>query len=103
MPDYPAKQARGMRNVLVHDYDGLNLESLCETATLNIPVIGEWLRIICKYIMIPIDSLFRKLDGDRPGLRRFDFFCRVARSLRVNPDFEKNNAGTRVSRRATTR
>jgi len=33
MPDFPAKQARGMRNVLVHDYDALNLERLWETAT----------------------------------------------------------------------
>jgi uncharacterized protein with HEPN domain len=39
MPDFPAKQARGMRNVLVHDYDGLNLERLWETATQDIPVI----------------------------------------------------------------
>ena len=28
-----------MRNVLVHDYDGLNLERLWETATQDIPVI----------------------------------------------------------------
>ena len=27
MPDFPAKQARGMRNVLVHDYDGLILNA----------------------------------------------------------------------------
>jgi uncharacterized protein with HEPN domain len=39
MPDFPAKQARGMRNVLVHDYDGLNIERLWETATQDIPVI----------------------------------------------------------------
>ena len=39
MPDFPAKQARGMRNVLVHDYDGLNLERLWDTATQDIPVI----------------------------------------------------------------
>jgi uncharacterized protein with HEPN domain len=39
MPDFPAKEARGMRNVLVHDYDGLNLERLWETATKDIPVI----------------------------------------------------------------
>jgi uncharacterized protein with HEPN domain len=38
MPDFPAKQARGMRNVLVHDYDGLNIERLWETAQ-DIPVI----------------------------------------------------------------
>jgi uncharacterized protein with HEPN domain len=23
MPDFPAKEARGMRNILVHDYDGV--------------------------------------------------------------------------------
>jgi uncharacterized protein with HEPN domain len=28
MPDFPAKEARGMRNVLVHDYDGVNVERL---------------------------------------------------------------------------
>jgi uncharacterized protein with HEPN domain len=28
IPDFPAKQARGMRNVLVHDYDVVNLERL---------------------------------------------------------------------------
>jgi uncharacterized protein with HEPN domain len=39
MPDFPAKQASGMRNVLVHDYDALNLERLWETATQDIPVV----------------------------------------------------------------
>ena len=39
MPDFPAKQARGMRKVLVHDYEVLNLERLWETATQDIPAI----------------------------------------------------------------
>lgn len=25
MPDFPAKEARGMRNILVHGYDGVNI------------------------------------------------------------------------------
>jgi uncharacterized protein with HEPN domain len=39
IPDFPAKEARGMRNVLVHDYEGVNLERLWDTAVQDIPVI----------------------------------------------------------------
>jgi uncharacterized protein with HEPN domain len=41
MPDFPEKEARGMRNVLVHDYDGVNLERLWETATQDIPLLRK--------------------------------------------------------------
>jgi uncharacterized protein with HEPN domain len=41
MPDFPAKEARGMRNVLVHDYDGVNLERLWDTATQDIPLLRK--------------------------------------------------------------
>lgn len=39
IPDFPAKEARGMRNVLVHDYEGVNLERLWDTAIQDIPAI----------------------------------------------------------------
>jgi uncharacterized protein with HEPN domain len=41
IPDFPAKQARGMRNVLVHDYDMVNLERLWDTATQDIPPLRQ--------------------------------------------------------------
>ena len=34
MPDFPAKEARGMRNVLVHDYEGVDVERIWETAPM---------------------------------------------------------------------
>jgi uncharacterized protein with HEPN domain len=39
IPDFPAKEARGMRNVLVHDYEGVNLVRLWDTAIQDIPAI----------------------------------------------------------------
>ena len=39
IPDFPAKEARGMRNVLVHDYEGVNLERLWDTPVQDIPAI----------------------------------------------------------------
>lgn len=51
IPDFPAKQARGMRNVPVHDYDVVNLERLCDTATQDIPplrlAIEKYLQAHC--------------------------------------------------------
>jgi uncharacterized protein with HEPN domain len=47
MPDFPAKQARGMRNVLVHDYDAVNLQRLWDTATQDVPLLG---RTVEKYL-----------------------------------------------------
>jgi uncharacterized protein with HEPN domain len=39
MPDFPAKEARGMRNILVHDYDGVNIGRVWDTAIEDIPVL----------------------------------------------------------------
>ena len=41
MPEFPAKEAKGMRNVLVHDYDGVNLGRLWDTATQDIPLVRK--------------------------------------------------------------
>jgi uncharacterized protein with HEPN domain len=51
-PDFSAKQARGMRNVLVHDYDVLDLERLWETATQDIPAIK---RVVENYLQAHTD------------------------------------------------
>ena len=40
-PDFPAKVARGMRNVLVHNYEGVNVERIWETAVNDIPVLRQ--------------------------------------------------------------
>ena len=39
MPDFPAKEARGMRNILVHDYEGVNIGRVWDTAIEDIPVL----------------------------------------------------------------
>jgi uncharacterized protein with HEPN domain len=39
MPDFPAKEARGMRNILVHDHDGVNIGRVWDTAIVDIPVL----------------------------------------------------------------
>jgi uncharacterized protein with HEPN domain len=39
MPDFPAKEARGMRNILVHNYDGVNIGRVWDTAIEDIPVL----------------------------------------------------------------
>ena len=50
MPDFPAKEARGMRNILVHDYDGVNIGRVWDTAIEDIPV----LRVAAeKYLQTP--------------------------------------------------
>ena len=41
MPDFPSKEARGMRNVLVHDYEGVNVERIWDTAINDIPVLRQ--------------------------------------------------------------
>ena len=41
MPDFQAKEARGMRNILVHDYDGVNIGRVWDTAIEDIPVLRE--------------------------------------------------------------
>jgi uncharacterized protein with HEPN domain len=39
MPDFPAKEARGMRNILVHDYEGVNIGRVWDTVIEDIPVL----------------------------------------------------------------
>lgn len=41
MPDFPAKEARGMRNVLVHDYERMNVERIWDTAINDIPFLRQ--------------------------------------------------------------
>ncbi|HEY5705883.1 MAG TPA: HepT-like ribonuclease domain-containing protein [Terrimicrobiaceae bacterium] len=41
MPGFPAKEAKGMRNVLVHDYEGVNVERIWDTAIKDIPVLRQ--------------------------------------------------------------
>lgn len=36
-PEIPWQEIRGMRNVLVHEYFGINMDIVWETATKNIP------------------------------------------------------------------
>ncbi len=39
MPDFPAKEARGMRHILVHDYEEVNLGLVWDTAREDVPVL----------------------------------------------------------------
>jgi uncharacterized protein with HEPN domain len=39
--DIPLRKARGMRNALVHDYDGINWEQVWDTAQDEIPKLME--------------------------------------------------------------
>jgi uncharacterized protein with HEPN domain len=47
MPDFPAKEARGMRNILVHDYDGVHIGRVWDTATQDIPLLRA---VVEKYL-----------------------------------------------------
>ena len=81
MPDFPAKQARGMRKVLVlvYDYDGLNLERLWETATQDIPVIKRVVENHLQATYWPqLTRCFRSSMEIDLGPRPFDFFSRCA-------------------------
>jgi len=57
MPDFPAKEARGMRNILVHDYDGVNIGRVWDTAIEDIPVCDRLLRNICKLTLSDLLSV----------------------------------------------
>jgi uncharacterized protein with HEPN domain len=39
MPDFPAKEAREMRDIVVHDYDGVNDGRAWDTAIEDIPFL----------------------------------------------------------------
>ncbi len=36
-PELPLRRARGIRNILVHDYDGIDWETVWNTATRSLP------------------------------------------------------------------
>lgn len=36
-PEFPAREAKGMRNILVHEYNEVQLEDLWEAITVDIP------------------------------------------------------------------
>lgn len=40
-PQIPLREARGMRNILVHDYDGVDWETVWNTAQLALPKLVE--------------------------------------------------------------
>ncbi len=40
-PEVPLRQARGMRNILVHDYDGIDWDTVWNTATHALPELVE--------------------------------------------------------------
>lgn len=45
-PTIPWKAIYGMRNKIIHDYDGINLKVVWETITEDLPALGEQLKKI---------------------------------------------------------
>jgi len=45
-PEIPWKQMAGFRDVLIHDYDGLNLSILWVTITLHLPELEKQIKSI---------------------------------------------------------
>ncbi len=41
MPDFPARKARGMRHILVHDYDDVDMGMVWDTACQDIPALAK--------------------------------------------------------------
>ena len=54
-----AKEAKGMRNVLVHDYEGVNVERIWDTAIKDIPVLRQSVE---KYLQLPTHGQGRGLS-----------------------------------------
>lgn len=40
-PELPSKEAVSMRNILVHDYDNVDLEELWKTIKVDLPILKE--------------------------------------------------------------
>jgi len=47
-PNLPWKQIRGMRNVIVHDYDNVNIQMLWDTLAISLPKLKEQIDKIIK-------------------------------------------------------
>lgn len=47
-PEIPLRQARGMRNVLVHDYDGVDWDTVWNTAKLALPDLVKAIESLTK-------------------------------------------------------
>lgn len=45
-PEIPWKQMAGFRDVLIHDYDGLNLNTIWVTITLHLPELEKQIKSI---------------------------------------------------------
>lgn len=45
-PDVPWRQAAGLRDVLGHDYFGLDIPEIWHIATVDVPVLAEQLRSV---------------------------------------------------------
>jgi len=60
----PWDDAIGMRDKLIHDYMGVDLEKVWETATLDIPRLKDWVgQIIEANNQIDITSTMRYRDS----------------------------------------
>ncbi|OGC57106.1 hypothetical protein A3H26_02580 [candidate division WWE3 bacterium RIFCSPLOWO2_12_FULL_36_10] len=40
-PELPSKKAVSMRNILVHDYDNIDIEKLWKTIKVDLPILKE--------------------------------------------------------------
>lgn len=49
-PDVPWKEMSGMRDVLIHEYFGVDLEQVWETATTDVPKVAKQIRVILRSI-----------------------------------------------------
>lgn len=48
IPSIPWKAIYGMRNKIIHDYDGVNLKVIWETITEDLPSLAKQLKSICQ-------------------------------------------------------
>ena len=64
IPDFPARQARGMRNVLVHNYDAVNAERVWDTAKFDIPILAKAVATYLQKLRSSADQ--QELESRRP-------------------------------------